>query len=74
MSFGSPSGAIIFPHAQVSQYRHNVGEDNADAHMKRQIMGREVWWWPSRAVAWISAPGNKFFTGSLPDGVKSGCW
>lgn len=25
----------------VSQYRHNVGEDNADAHMKRQIMGRE---------------------------------
>jgi len=24
------------------QYRHNVGEDNADAHMKRQIMGREV--------------------------------
>ena len=26
----------------VSAYRHNVGEDNADAHMKRQIMGREV--------------------------------
>jgi secondary thiamine-phosphate synthase enzyme len=25
-----------------SGYRHNVGEDNADAHMKRQIMGREV--------------------------------
>jgi len=24
------------------QYAHNVGEDNADAHMKRQIMGREV--------------------------------
>ena len=23
-------------------YRHNVGEDNGDAHMKRQIMGREV--------------------------------
>ena len=30
------------PHAPVSQYRHNVGEDNADAHLKRQIMGREV--------------------------------
>ncbi|MFO7598673.1 MAG: secondary thiamine-phosphate synthase enzyme YjbQ [Candidatus Desulfacyla sp.] len=30
------------PHEPVSQYRHNVGEDNADAHMKRQIMGREV--------------------------------
>ena len=31
------------PHAPVSQYQHNrTGEDNADAHMKRQIMGREV--------------------------------
>jgi secondary thiamine-phosphate synthase enzyme len=33
----------IAPHAPVNQYRHNdTGEDNADAHMKRQIMGREV--------------------------------
>ncbi len=32
----------IAPHEPVSKYRHNVGEDNADAHMKRQIMGREV--------------------------------
>lgn len=32
----------IAPHEPVSSYRHNVGEDNADAHMKRQIMGREV--------------------------------
>ncbi|MFP4193696.1 MAG: secondary thiamine-phosphate synthase enzyme YjbQ [Desulfosalsimonas sp.] len=32
----------IAPHEPVSQYRHNVGEDNADAHMKRQIMGREA--------------------------------
>lgn len=32
----------LAPHAPVEQYRHNVGEDNADAHMKRQIMGREV--------------------------------
>jgi secondary thiamine-phosphate synthase enzyme len=32
----------LAPHGPVSQYRHNVGEDNADAHMKRQIMGREV--------------------------------
>src|SRR3954464_7972865 len=31
------------PHAPVSQYRHNqTGEDNADAHLKRQVMGREV--------------------------------
>ena len=29
----------LAPHGPVSQYRHNVGEDNADAHMKRQIMG-----------------------------------
>lgn len=32
----------LVPHEPVSQYRHNVGEDNADAHMKRQLMGREV--------------------------------
>ena len=32
----------LAPHEPVSQCRHNVGEDNADAHMKRQIMGREV--------------------------------
>lgn len=31
------------PHEPVRQYRHNdTGEDNADAHIKRQIMGREV--------------------------------
>jgi secondary thiamine-phosphate synthase enzyme len=31
------------PHEPVSQYRHNrTGEDNADAHLKRTIMGREV--------------------------------
>ena len=32
----------LAPHEPVSQYLHNAGEDNADAHMKRQIMGREV--------------------------------
>ena len=32
----------LAPHAPVGQYQHNVGEDNADAHMKRQVMGREV--------------------------------
>lgn len=32
----------LAPHAPVEQYRHNGYEDNADAHMKRQIMGREV--------------------------------
>ncbi len=33
----------LAPHEPTSQYRHNdTGEDNADAHIKRQIMGREV--------------------------------
>ena len=33
----------LAPHEPINQYRHNdTGEDNADAHMKRQIMGREV--------------------------------
>ena len=32
----------LAPHEPVSQYRHNGYEDNADAHMKRQVMGREV--------------------------------
>jgi len=33
----------LAPHAPTGQYHHNrTGEDNADAHLKRQIMGREV--------------------------------
>ena len=32
----------LAPHEPVSAYRHNVGEDNADAHLKRQVFGREV--------------------------------
>lgn len=33
----------LAPHEPISQYRHNLtGEDNGDAHIKRQIMGREV--------------------------------
>ena len=33
----------LAPHEPVSKYRHNAtGEDNADAHLKRTIMGREV--------------------------------
>lgn len=32
----------LAPHEPVSQYAHNGFEDNADAHLKRQIMGREV--------------------------------
>ena len=33
----------LAPHAPIDQYKHNdTGEDNADAHLKRQVMGREV--------------------------------
>ena len=33
----------LAPHEPVDDYRHNdTGEDNADAHLKRQVMGREV--------------------------------
>lgn len=32
----------LAPHEPISQYAHNTFEENADAHMKRQIMGREV--------------------------------
>jgi secondary thiamine-phosphate synthase enzyme len=33
----------LAPHTPIAQYDHNfTGEDNADAHLKRQIMGREV--------------------------------
>ncbi|UCD14873.1 MAG: YjbQ family protein [Candidatus Omnitrophota bacterium] len=32
----------LAPYAPTSQYEHNNGEDNADAHLKRTIMGREV--------------------------------
>jgi secondary thiamine-phosphate synthase enzyme len=32
----------LAPHEPTSQYQHNSGEDNADAHLKRSVMGREV--------------------------------
>ena len=32
----------LAPHEPTSQYRHNNGEDNADAHLKRTIMGHQV--------------------------------
>ena len=32
----------LAPHEPTASYRHNTGEDNADAHLKRQVMGREV--------------------------------
>ena len=33
----------LAPHGPINQYRHNMtGEENADAHLKRQVLGREV--------------------------------
>ena len=32
----------LAPHAPVDRYEHNGAEDNADAHLKRQVMGREA--------------------------------
>jgi secondary thiamine-phosphate synthase enzyme len=32
----------LAPHNPVTRYRHNGAEDNGDAHLKRQVMGREV--------------------------------
>jgi secondary thiamine-phosphate synthase enzyme len=61
----------LAPHEPVSQYRHNVGEDNADAHLKRQIMGREV------VVAITGGkldfgPWEQIFTESLTEGEERG--
>jgi secondary thiamine-phosphate synthase enzyme len=32
----------LAPHEPVSRYKHNTGEDNGDAHLKRTVIGREV--------------------------------
>ena len=61
----------LAPHEPISQYLHNrSGEDNGDAHLKRQIMGREV------VVAVTDGkldlePGNRYFMENLTaEGVK----
>jgi hypothetical protein len=64
----------LAPHAPIEQYWHNrIGEDNADAHLKRQIMGREVVV-AAPTAAWILGRGNGSFTGSLMAAAGSGCW
>lgn len=61
----------LAPHEPVSRYRHNrTGEDNGDAHLKRQVMGREV------VVAVTgdgstSGHGNRSSTGSSTAGEKA---
>ena len=72
----------LAPHEPVSRYRHNrTGEDNGYAHLKRQIMGREV------VVAvtegrldfgprggWTSGRGSGYSTASSTAGGGSGRW
>jgi len=65
----------LAPHEPVSRYLHNrTGEDNGDAHLKRQDQWDARWWWPLPKVAWISAPGSRFFTVSLTAGDASAFW
>jgi thiamine phosphate synthase YjbQ (UPF0047 family) len=64
----------LAPHAPTTAYRHNrTGEDNADAHLKRQVMGREVGLQSPKAN-WISGRGNKFSTANLMADGASACW
>ena len=63
----------LAPHEPVDHYRHNdTGEDNADAHLKRQVMGREVVVAITKGGC-ISARGSRFFTANLMDDAASGC-
>jgi secondary thiamine-phosphate synthase enzyme len=63
----------LAPHEPVSQYRHNVGEDNADAHMKRQIMGREIVVAITSGIL-ILALGRKSSTENLTAKGGKGSW
>ena len=63
----------LAPEKPYSRYRHNVFEDNADAHLKRTIMGREV------VVAITDGrldlgPWNRSFTVSLMENGGNGYW
>ena len=63
----------LAPHEPMSQYRHNnTGEDNADAHIKRQVMGREVVVAITEAIG-LRAVGADLFTASLTAGRRA-CW
>ena len=59
---------------QQANYRHNqTGEDNGDAHIKRQIMGREVIVAVTNGNS-TSDRGSRFFMGSSMADVGSECW
>lgn len=57
-----------------SKYRQNrTGEDNADAHLKRQILGREVVVAITKGKLDLG-PWEQIFTASSMAGAASGCW
>lgn len=64
----------LAPHEPVSRYKHNLtGEDNGDAHIKRQVMGREV------VVAITNGkldfgPWSRFSTENSTEAAGNGCW
>ncbi len=63
----------LAPHEPTSRYHHNrTGEDNADAHIKRQVMGREVVVAITRGQLDLDL-GSRFFMASLTAGERSGC-
>ena len=64
----------LAPHEPVVLYRHNVGEDNADAYLKRQVMGRGRSWLRLLTASLILVLGNKFFMVNLTVGGKNGHW
>ena len=60
----------LAPHEPVSRYRHNeTGEDNGDAHLKRQVMGREVV--VAVTAGWLDfGPWERIFYGEFDGGRK----
>ena len=65
----------LAPHEPIEQYRHNdTGEDNADAHMKRQVMGREVVVAITKGRLHCTGRGSRFSTANSTAAVASVCW
>jgi len=63
----------LAPEKPYERYDHNGTEDNADAHLKRTIMGREVVVAVTRDVS-TSARGSRSSTGNSTDSAANGSW
>ncbi len=64
----------LAPEKPYSQYRHNGFEDNADAHLKRTVMGREVVVAVTELGSWTSGRGSRYFTANSTGGARNACW